>query len=571
MGCPTGGGVQHVDLNGNGIIRTTISDLAVNSSYTLSFWNRTHHVLTTTESASANVRVYDGSGNMLNQGWTIVADAAGDTWTQRSYTFTATSTSATLEFSGTATDNSFGGILIDAAEIVHISCTGSTLEYTQDCNDFTFSFSSPNIEIRGGFWTLDGVETTIGSDAVNLSGGSHEICYSYVGFDKVSNVVCCNTVCVTVDAPDFTTYDPETVTYCELFGGYAYNPCTGVPYTQYSIKTLPDNGDGASIIPCNSPIPVLPEGSYLIEYYDANGCVRASKLLTVEQQDLVTHSCEMLVYDDCYTPVDPAGIMPDQSICSDCYNVAVNATSTSLGNLIGTSANGYPLYLNVYTDENTCEVCSLTVELQPGPCNFELDFNVLEDPMNPNTYYFNVGITPNYPYSLTQCVDQLIVTDNGTSNIVYSGVLPSNIQLNPGNYTLCWTVGLCDNSCSPAVQCNKTICETITVTTPIPQGGGSGTGSGNDADGLGGSLDDFIGVKLIPNPSSSKFKIVKEGYDGAQYDQVIVYAADGKKVIEKSKVDVNTEFDLSDQAPGTYLIQVVIKGKTYKQKLSLTR
>lgn len=123
MGSPTGGGNQHIDLNGNGSIDQTITDLKPGGIYTISFYTSVHAKMT---GGYCDLYVEVGTGgSLLSDGMALTV--ADKPWAQKTYTFTADATSAPLRFYATHAGYFAGGALIDNIEI--------TLQCDPDCKD----------------------------------------------------------------------------------------------------------------------------------------------------------------------------------------------------------------------------------------------------------------------------------------------------------------------------------------------------------------------------------------------------------------------------------------------------
>ncbi len=122
MGCPVGGGNQHIDLNLDGVIEQNITGLLAGVNYNLSFFRSVHRLLSTycspSETATATVEVINTSSGAVISTFPITSTTADvGIWTQESGIFTATVSNITLRFSGTNSCYGNGGVLIDLVSI----------------------------------------------------------------------------------------------------------------------------------------------------------------------------------------------------------------------------------------------------------------------------------------------------------------------------------------------------------------------------------------------------------------------------------------------------------------------
>ena len=108
LGNPNGAS-QHMDLNGstNGSISTTLSGLTIGNVYTIVLWYAKHNG---TSSATINMKVEGGS--WLDETWTAT-NTGSSSWLQKCESFTAQSTSTTLEFIGTSPVPCCGALIDD--------------------------------------------------------------------------------------------------------------------------------------------------------------------------------------------------------------------------------------------------------------------------------------------------------------------------------------------------------------------------------------------------------------------------------------------------------------------------
>lgn len=132
MGCPVGGGNQHIDLNLDGVVEQNVTGLLVGVSYDLSFFRSVHRLLSTncapSGTATATVEVINTSSGAVIATFPITSTQSDvGAWTAVSQSFIATAPNITLRFSGTNSCYASGGVLIDLVSIA-VGCN-------PDCQD----------------------------------------------------------------------------------------------------------------------------------------------------------------------------------------------------------------------------------------------------------------------------------------------------------------------------------------------------------------------------------------------------------------------------------------------------
>lgn len=204
-------GNQHVDLNGDGIIRQTIT-VKPNVRHDLNFITRIHQNHNG-GSATAKIRVYENGTDLINQNWTMNFDSAGKKWTNAKYNFTPKSNSVTIEFRGVISNysrsgngapstNAYGGILIDnvslSTQTTEASCEENII-LNKNSNEVSFSLTSNNTIIQSSIWTINGI--VISKNATftqSFAPGKYTVCVNYLGTQKLdSNKICCEKKCTT--------------------------------------------------------------------------------------------------------------------------------------------------------------------------------------------------------------------------------------------------------------------------------------------------------------------------------------------------------------------------------------
>lgn len=132
MGCPTGAGKQHIDLNLNGIVEQNVTGLSMGMPYELNFHTSVHRLLNTcavggVATAVINVVNTTTGTNILSIPLTGTLSDVG-VWTSQSHTFFANTSNITLRLQGTNSCYGAGGVLIDSVTL-RVGCNPNCFDH----------------------------------------------------------------------------------------------------------------------------------------------------------------------------------------------------------------------------------------------------------------------------------------------------------------------------------------------------------------------------------------------------------------------------------------------------------
>lgn len=573
---------QHADLNDTGWIMQTITGLTTGSTYTVSFLTRIHSRGGTngaaTSSATGLVTGTSGVLGFLNISHNI-AWPISLAWNHLSFTFTADGPTATLSFTGTGSLNSsggwaHGGVMLDNIQVLP-PCTAGLVIDSLGCDEFLFSsFSSVHYDAE--IWYLNGVVTDLTDGPILLPRGSNEICLSYLGSDSLlANTFCCDRICFTIDVEGIdTTYRSDSS--CALGTGILiYEPCEVGNYSFYSIDDILPN-----ITPCSGAgTHNLAPGNYTIRHYDEDSCLRWVEYLNYFLITPDTTTCYKRVVK-CLFPVDPVLVLPTAPYCLDCYDQNRSADFVVEAPMLVNVNGATETYERRILDLVNCTVCVFTFDIVDSVCNFSPDFTI--NPLGGNSYQFNqVAPTLNFCGNVTWTITDM--TGGGTPQVfTQAPFAPLNYGFpGPGTYQVTLDVCVC--------VCNDTCCKSVTYEVVIPsplgviqdpskgeQHGSKETGGVNNPQendkvpNTGETLPTLpvngTGIRLVPNPTSSEFKIVIDGIDASVYDLVQIIAADGKIVETFRSIAADNLYQLQ-VAPGAYMVKVLVHQRNFDTKL----
>lgn len=574
-----GQGNQHIDLNGNGIIRQTIT-VVPNVVNTIRFITRVHENHNG-GSATARIRITDNtlSTVFLTQNWTLNFDPTGKTWTQMTYTFTPTTSSVTLEFKGiisSYTSNgspgttAYGGVLIDAVELVGVPSCDESLLMTKDCNTRRFSLTHKNTENQHTIWTVNGI--VVSNDSIyqqTFAPGTHTICVHYLATQLLdSSHFCCEERCTTI------TIDPvqelvESYTVCDKNSNgqvtYNYDPTfiMPIPFDHYVIQLMGPPPVSYNSLDSGNRIHKITPGLTTIEYFDSNNCVIFRKMINLIAIPVDTSRCTINRYVPCGNNFNVDTSWRRSSCCNGAYT-----DSTGWTNLVSGSAEN-PLFNNlrspklirkVYYDSINCRMCIVTVNIAIlrtevtkyitlcGCMNYS--FSALQNLINLNSGgYCSGDISTATTFYIRN------VNTNSSSTLNTGG----SIQICEGDELEIGMSGSNGNGC--CVFRFIFVCAGNRIMNKNPENKAKDFDylfENNNNTRIRNEYFKNIKLHINPNPTSSIFKVqpVEKGY--IQYNRLEIVSSNGKIVSSFDNVDSNYELDLSKNSDNFYLIRVLI-------------
>lgn len=577
---------QHADLNDDGQIVQTLTNLVPGVTYTVSFLTRIHNNCVTTATATGTVTGTSGVLGTININLAS-ANPADLTWTARSFTFVADAATATIDFLGTMPAWQCGGVMLDDISVFG-PCDAWVNIDTVDCDEYRFS-SMSSVAYDAIIWYINGAVADV-SNPIPLEKGTYEICFSYFGMDTVSggdSLFCCGRICRTlvVEGID-TTY--ETDTACALPPNmYQYDPCQGGNFGFYTIiPTFP------ALHPCTpGALHPMGPGTYTILHYDFDTCLRWVENLTIVLKNPDTTTCYER-HVECGPFIDPNMVFPDTVNCPDCYNPASGIVYTMTPPMVISidTITATTRYRRMFMDPTNCRVCVFTFDIVDSACAFMPFFNVLHNNMFPYDFQFDQffptqNLCGNANWTITDTVNGTTWTSGPQANPgSWFFVFPSV----PGIYRVKLNTCIC--------VCNKMCCKESTLIIIIPanpllsyiydpqtgesysphQGGGTYRPLEEDDDSPKEEeakptphIDGKV-MRLVPNPTSSEFRIVIDGLNEQVYDAVHIIASDGKMVEAFTSMEATHVYHL-EVAPGTYTVKVQVKESVFDTKLVIQK
>lgn len=291
-----------------------------------------------------------------------------------------------------------------------------------------------------------------------------------------------------------------------------------------------------------SSLPVivnLAPGTYTINCINVNQCRIRSRNVHIIAQPLIETRCDIFV-QNCWLLRDEAYIL-SQIHCPECAQVAGSATYIGPWKFESIDPfvfGGLRIYTREYVDSVNCRKCVIRVSVPNG--NF--DSPPVSVSGNP-CYTFS-------PNQLPQCMF------NRPLKLVRNGMPGSEIDILPAS-----PVTVCCRLPGPAVQtfilyaaddpCCYLVINLSCGANPEPP-------VSRDQMEQPGRTDISPALQLVPNPTSSVFRIVPETGADISYDKVEITDIRGKIVLTRSQVNSGTEIDMRAFEQGIYLVNITM-------------
>jgi hypothetical protein len=465
------------------------------------------------------------------------------------------------------------------------------------CQVYKVNVQSRFVNIKCFQWQLDGVNVSGSINehiTNNLSPGHHDICYLYWGNRKSDeNIFCCERVCIRIYIPTIDTLSLDTA-YCYIPGKNGkyiiYNPCSKFPQYKYTTE-LPGKYAESKKKNCNpNTYHILTKGLWIYRFYDSKGCLRKVLFVNVNEHIAKSFVCEDFIQEGCDTTVDPQTVMPrNVDGCDSCYKTSLNDPNAH-ADLISMWSNGNKTYQKTFYDEINCTYCVFTFTIAPFKCpDFDLNI-IVTTTSNPHVYRFAM-----LEDESEFCSQELFEFTNTLTGAVISPVVQRNPILRkniftvtfpsgPGTYRICLTMAKC--YCDNRVRCTKTKCITLVIDGPSPYR--ERFMDENSQEILPSNLDllselstinnvqdkpKSTELKLIPNPTSSKFQIVPSNVNSESitiYDNVQIISASGLILNEFNSLKSSEIIKTDKLDSGIYNIRVSWNNQIENLKLIVT-
>jgi len=313
------------------------------------------------------------------------------------------------------------------------------------------------------------------------------------------------------------------------------------------------------------------------DFYGTNGC---SKQLCIPIPDQEVKQCEIVKTITCGTSVNLDAILLGES-CTACGEIDPNGfdwvSTDDEGNPIIISANQTIYKSKSFTkriiNPVTCSKCEITINIEMSTSYTVLDIykNNTENPNCCEYYTYNDLLelfnqycqTPGVPthFSISNLTDPL-----SGGGYVYPDLLIA-VVFCPGNEYEILPAGISDNCCRIKVRLHCTTeqdyieVSTEGIVTPI---------SIFDQTSNHKTIEkETSTLQLVPNPTSSFFRIQSSNTKRITYDQVEILDLTGKLLKKLEHIDSNHEYDLSKYSKGEYIIRIRQGTNSHQLKLIL--
>lgn len=474
------------------------------------------------------------------------------------------------------------GTVVDSVLVrVPLSCceVGLTIE-RMNCYDYAVTIDDAFVDIEAFFWKVDGrvITDTNRSRLFRLGEGTHQICIHYLGRPKGHpDDICCEEVCVTVTVPvaerdtltrsycDFDTYtglEPSKEFDTSLYSHYILTKTTP-PYHFYDSRTGQYGQTWHGI----------DEGSWTVDYYGEDGCLRKQLIVNVIKTPSDTLRCNVTLTNPCTGEIDPKEVMPQpEGACPECYALSMlDAQAPSQHILSKVDGNGNHIgevYQKSFRDYKNCKVCIFTYEILSAECVINVDFEIV-----PTSVPFQFTLV-NRSSGNGQLVGHTWQVD-GYFNHTYLPGEPETDRMDftfrgPGEYRIC--LNLCN------YYCEKECCGKKCIVVRIDEQGRmtildqyyppkvQGPEHGDHTP----AKDHPSSIIIVPNPTSSVFRLQQAGNESGTYDLVEIINPSGKVLLSLSDVAKTHEYNLSGFAKGAYTVRVT-SGTEYQHLKLITQ
>jgi hypothetical protein len=457
---------------------------------------------------------------------------------------------------------------------VPLSCCEVNLNVDRlSCNDYAVTIDDAFVDLASFFWKVDGrvITDTNRTRFFNLGEGTHHICVHYLGRPKeYPDDICCEEVCVTITVP-IVERDTLTRSYCDFDTYTGLEPSKEFDASLYSYyilrKTTPpyhfyDSRSGQY----GQTWHAIDEGSWTVDYYDEEGCLRKQLIVNVIKTPSDTLRCNVTLTNPCSGEIDPQVVMPQpDGSCPECYALSMlDAQAPSQHILSKFDGNGKHIgevYQKSFRDYKNCKVCIFTYEILSAECVINVDFDIV-----PTSVPFQFTLV-NRSSGNGQLVGHTWQVD-GYFNHTYLPGEPETDRMDftfmgPGEYRIC--LNLCNYYCEK--ECCGKKCLVIRIdeegrmtiidrySPPQFQGPEHGHHTSDAAH--------PSTIIIVPNPTSSVFRLQQAGMENGTYDLVEIMDSSGKMILTLANVPTNHEYNLSDVAKGSYSVRVT-SGSRYQ-------
>jgi hypothetical protein len=420
-------------------------------------------------------------------------------------------------------------------ETVSIPCGSNAVVYNPHCGPI-FEISGP-----GGFF----ISSTTIIMYPQLSAGDYTVrcidpvnCRTYV---KIVHVV---------QTP--MTIIPYAATVLHLpcgSNGATYNPACTTSYTIVGSNgfTMQDSYPFIAM-------PVLPLGSYTVHCADYENCLLYETTVDVREPLITESSCNVFieVCDFNFDPNQSWYFVNQMTDCPECQATVRNATSVGpfiTQSYVPVSSHGGAARIVTceYYDAVNCRKCTVT-------------FNIANADWGKEIYYMQAGKTcqeVTLPDCLANSTVKMFV--NGHSDNAINQITGATIELCCDNpYGITNPVYVLYSETNPCCfKIIELICSPSTVERSLPAS--LNTASGTKA---------TQGLTLVPNPTSSVFRIVS-GEQDVQFEQVEITDLNGKVVLTRTNINSDTDIDAGKLAKGIYMVNVTMATGRTSLKLAL--
>jgi len=474
-------------------------------------------------------------------------------------------------------------IFIDSVEVrVPLNCCEVELGVKKlSCYDYQFTIKDNFVNISCFYWIIDGqiIEDPSKVKTITFGEGNHEICVHYLGRSKqYPDEICCNKVCTTINIP-VVIRETQTRSYCDFDTYTGLEPSKEFDnslYDYYILRQLPSNTGYDSRVN-GQTWHAINQGTWVVDYYDNNGCLRKQLTVNVIVTTSTTTYCNAVYQNPCNDMIDPQTIMPNFEFagCFECTEVAAKDPNAPFNHIMSkVNSNGQyisDVFEKRFYDYENCKICVFTYEIKLSVCQIDVDFDILPVPGQFKFKFVNRSTGNGQLIGNTWKVD-------GFFNQTYLPGAPETQELEytfngPGIYTICLT--LCNFICEQECCANK--CYTIRIdeegrmfiideNPPLPPPVQENADSKSEESTI---MSEQNKIIIYPNPTSSKFKIQNSSNTNLIYQLVEIMDYSGKVINTFNDMNSDYEYNLSEYSKGIYLIRVKVGNEYQQMKLIL--
>lgn len=472
----------------------------------------------------------------------------------------------------------------DSVEVRFPVCCQLDLQAEQmSCKDYVLSIQDPLVNLQGFFWVVDGVvlSDTNKSKLFRLEEGTHEICVRYLAQSKTHpNELCCDEVCVTLSVP-VAERDTQTRSYCDFdtyTGLEPSNEFDTQQYDYYILRQITSPFHFYDSRTAGQTWHAISQGTWTVDYYDNAECLKKQLVVHVVTTPSDTTNCFSTYTNSCSGQRDPQQIMPFWEIsggCAECSAISQTdpqAPYQHISSKLDANLNHIgEVYQKTFYDYTNCRVCVFTYEILFSRCEINVDFDIVPTGIPFRFTFVNQSSGNGFLIGHTWQVA-------GYFNQTFLPGEPETTQMDftfngPGVYNIC--LNLFNFHCG--IKCPGQKCISVIINEqgeivyddqhlPIRSSLADSEESSQGEPMVSPESDQIL---VVPNPTSSVFRLQQSGKQGSIFEQVTICDNTGKELLSKRSVSSAYEYNIAEFGKGIYIVRVKFAGKDQQLKLIL--